>query len=161
MSKPLPGNDVPLVEPKTGMVSQTWYEYFQGRTIGQYIESVVLSGSAVALTTNAAKTIASIQLPIGDWDIDAIAYFAPAGTTSVTRYLASLSAITDTIDSTPGRFTDTNIPATVSGGHAFTSSIPSYRIRQTVAGPLFLVGFATFTISTMTAYGIIRARRLD
>lgn len=31
MSKPLPGIDVPVVDPKTGMMSQSWYEYFQSR----------------------------------------------------------------------------------------------------------------------------------
>lgn len=31
MSKPLPGNDVPVVDPKTGLISQPWYEYFQSR----------------------------------------------------------------------------------------------------------------------------------
>jgi len=29
MSKPFPGNDVPLVDPQTGLMNQTWYEYFQ------------------------------------------------------------------------------------------------------------------------------------
>lgn len=27
--KPLPGPDVPMTDPKTGLVAQTWYEYFQ------------------------------------------------------------------------------------------------------------------------------------
>ena len=31
MSRPLPGNDVPVVDPKTGLMSQSWYEYFQSR----------------------------------------------------------------------------------------------------------------------------------
>jgi len=31
MSKPLPGPDVPMIDPKTGIVTQTWYEYFQSR----------------------------------------------------------------------------------------------------------------------------------
>lgn len=28
MSNPLPGLDVPIVDPKTGQMTQTWYEYF-------------------------------------------------------------------------------------------------------------------------------------
>jgi hypothetical protein len=28
MSKPLPGLDVPVVDPTTGQMTQTWYEYF-------------------------------------------------------------------------------------------------------------------------------------
>lgn len=30
MARPLPGNDVPLVNPQTGQVTQAWLEYFQG-----------------------------------------------------------------------------------------------------------------------------------
>jgi hypothetical protein len=159
VSQPFPGKDVPIADQST--MGQTWYDYFQSRTIGQYIEGVVLTGSAVALVTTVAKTINSILLPIGDWDVDALTYFLPAGTTSVTRYAASISATTNTLDLTPGRFTDITIPATVSGGNTFTSSIPSYRIRQFSSSTLFLVAQATFTVSTMSAYSILRARRLD
>jgi hypothetical protein len=28
MSKPFPGVDVPVVNPQTGLMNQTWYEYF-------------------------------------------------------------------------------------------------------------------------------------
>lgn len=31
MSKPLPGLDVPVVDPKTGLMTQAWFEYFQSR----------------------------------------------------------------------------------------------------------------------------------
>jgi len=31
MSKPLPGLDVPVVNPQTGQMTQAWYEFFQGR----------------------------------------------------------------------------------------------------------------------------------
>lgn len=30
MAKPFPGLDVPVVDPQTGRMTQTWYEYFQG-----------------------------------------------------------------------------------------------------------------------------------
>lgn len=30
MAKPFPGLDVPVVDPNTGLMTQTWYEYFQG-----------------------------------------------------------------------------------------------------------------------------------
>jgi hypothetical protein len=31
MAKPLPGLDVPMVNPQTGQVNQAWYEYFQSQ----------------------------------------------------------------------------------------------------------------------------------
>lgn len=30
MAKPLPGLDVPVVDPQTGLMNQVWFEYFQG-----------------------------------------------------------------------------------------------------------------------------------
>lgn len=31
MAKPLPGLDVPVVDPQTGHMTQAWFEYFQSR----------------------------------------------------------------------------------------------------------------------------------
>lgn len=31
MAKPLPGLDVPVVDPRTGTMTLAWYEYFQSR----------------------------------------------------------------------------------------------------------------------------------
>lgn len=31
MAKPLPGLDVPVVDPRTGFMTLAWYEYFQSR----------------------------------------------------------------------------------------------------------------------------------
>ena len=31
MPLPLPGNDVPVVNPQTGQMTQAWYSYFQSR----------------------------------------------------------------------------------------------------------------------------------
>lgn len=36
MSKPLPGLDVPVVNPQTGLMSQTWYEFFSGFRLGAW-----------------------------------------------------------------------------------------------------------------------------
>lgn len=30
MAKPLPGLDVPVIDPKSGLMTQAWYEYMQG-----------------------------------------------------------------------------------------------------------------------------------
>jgi hypothetical protein len=31
MARPLPGLDVPVVDPQTGQMTQAWFEYFQSR----------------------------------------------------------------------------------------------------------------------------------
>jgi hypothetical protein len=36
MAKPLPGLDVPVVDPQTGLMTQTWFDYFsQHQKLGQ------------------------------------------------------------------------------------------------------------------------------
>lgn len=127
--------------------------------IGESVESVVLLGSAVALTSGIAKTVASISLTAGDWEVDGIVYIAPAATTSLTRWVASISGTTNTLDTVPGKFTDMSIPATVSGGSGYSGSIPNYRLSLSGTTSVFLIAFAAFTVSTAGAYGIIRARR--
>lgn len=126
--------------------------------IGAYIESVVPVGSPVSLVSNTAKTITSISLTAGDWDVDASLYFLSAGTTNVTRYIASISSTTDTLDTSAGKLSDNSFPAFVPGTVGQSGIIAPYRINLATTTTIFIVGFATFTVSTMTAYGIIRAR---
>jgi len=128
--------------------------------IGEYIESVIASGSAVALVTATAKTVTSISLTAGDWDVDAVVYHLPAATTSYTRYVGSLSTTTNTLDATPGRFADFTQAALVSGGNTYNDVIPPYRFSLSATTSIFLIALGTFTVSTASAYGIIRARRV-
>lgn len=128
--------------------------------LGEYAESIVVSTSPVAIVTATAKTITSISLTPGDWDVDAVGSFAPANTTSVTGTAISISGTTDTVDSTPGRIVGLNQPATVTGGLANSFSIPPYRFSLSGNTTVYLVIIANFTVSTANGYGIIRARRV-
>src|SRR5437588_39828 len=69
--------------------------------LGDYVESVVPSGSAVPLVTVTPKTVTSIVLPAGDWDVNGLIYYLPAVTTSMTAFLTCASLVTDTLDITP------------------------------------------------------------
>lgn len=128
--------------------------------VGEYMESVIAIGSAVALTSATAKTVTSITLTAGDWDVSGIVYHAPAATTSYTRYIGSLSGTTDALNTTAGRFVDFSQAAFVSGGNTFNAVIPPYRFNVTGSTTVYLVAFGTFSVSTSAAFGIIRARRV-
>jgi hypothetical protein len=165
VNKPFPGIDVPLLatNPQTGqptvLMAQTWIEYFQGRTSGNYVQGLIPSGSAVGITSGVAKTITSLTLPSGDWDIDCHLYFVPAATTSMTFIAGSISQVTNTLDLTPGNFGILPMAAVVSGGLVFSVTIPSTKFAG--GQTLFLVAQAVFTVSTCSAYGVIQARRQD
>jgi hypothetical protein len=128
--------------------------------VGEYVESVLVSGSAVALTTTTAKTVTSIPLTAGDWDVDCVVNYGPTATTSITSDAASLSLTTNTFDATAGRFVQITRPPTVNGGLNDSVAVPPYRFSLSGSTTIFLVAESIFTASTNAASGIIRARRV-
>lgn len=129
-------------------------------SIGEYIESVIPATGAISLATGVSKNVTSINLPIGSWDVNAICYHLPAAATSVTRYVAEISPTSSTITGVAGRFSDFSQAAFVSGGNTFNNAIPPYRFNVVVSStPVYMVALDFFTISTMSAYGLLRATR--
>ncbi|KYK44546.1 hypothetical protein A1D31_14205 [Bradyrhizobium liaoningense] len=127
--------------------------------VGEYVEGVLAAGAATGLTSGASKTIVSIPLAAGDWEIEAVANILPAATTSVTNNAASLSLVNNTLDGTPGRFVQFPMAAVVPGSVTMSVPIPACRFNLPTPATVYLVAASTFTASTNFAYGIIRARR--
>jgi len=129
--------------------------------VGEYIESVIASGSATSLTTGTPKTITSISLTAGDWDVSGNISFITAASTSVTGTIASISGTTNVLDSTAGKQAGGFWGAIVPGAStpAFNQIVGPYRLSLSGTTTVFLVGEGFFTVSTLTGYGIIRARR--
>lgn len=129
--------------------------------VGEYIESVIPTGSAVSLTTGTAANITSIALTAGDWDVDAIAYFGPAATTNTTSEVGWITTTSATLDSTAGRINAVTIPnAGITGGSGHSIAIPAYRFSVAGNTTIFLGAQSSFTVSTNVAYGRIAARRI-
>lgn len=143
-----------------GIVGTTTNNSANAGSVGEYVEGTLASGSATSLTTATAKTITSISLTAGDWDVTGIVFFAPAATTSVTELSASISQTNNTLDVTLGRFIDHGSAATVYSGQGNSAAVPSARISLSGTTTVYLVGYAAFSVSTMTAYGVIHARRM-
>jgi hypothetical protein len=129
--------------------------------IGEYIEAVVAVGAATALTTNVGKTVTSIGLTAGDWDVAGNISYVQAATTSVTFIQSCISLVNNTIDNTVGRSAAEAMNATVpTAGTGFAMPLQPVRMSVSGATTVFLVAFSTFTVAAHTAYGIIRARRV-
>jgi len=129
--------------------------------VGEYMENAIQAGSAVSVTTATPKTIAQITLTAGDWDVSGLVNGLTATSTSVTGYGASLSLVTNTLDTNAGKFSQTLSGAFVPGNSATLGiAIPPVRFSVSGSTTVFLIADMTFTASTMTAYGIIRARRV-
>lgn len=134
--------------------------------LGTLVTSSVPSSSAVSLTTATPANITSISLTAGDWDISGVIDFSPAATTSVTNITASVSLTSATLSGQTGGSglgTDPtmawNQAASVPVG-VMAMEVPTVRLSITKTTTVYLVAQATFTVSTMTAYGTIRANRV-
>jgi hypothetical protein len=128
--------------------------------VGEYVESVVASGSAVSLVNATAKTITSIPLAAGDWEVSGNISFVTAATTSVTFLYSGVSTTTNTQDITNGRTNVLGMNATVpTAGTSWSLPFGPVRFSLSGATTVYLVATGFFTASTLTAYGLIRARR--
>lgn len=137
--------------------------------IGEVFQNSTLRSSPTALTTVTPVNIASITLTAGDWDIGFSAG-ATAGTgTILANYLYSVSKISATLPATDTTGVPTSgeirmaIPP-VSGTLATSGNfaLPGIPIRASISGSttFYLVVQASFSVSTLSAYGSIWARRV-
>lgn len=126
--------------------------------VGEYVTATLSSGSATSLTTAVAKTITSISLTAGDWDVYGYVNYVQAGTTNVTTLLTSLSLV----DNTRG----TEELVTSFGGSGITGGAnpagftPFARMSLSGTTTVYLVARADFTVSTCSGWGSMRARRI-
>jgi len=130
-------------------------------SVGEYVESVIASGSAVSITSGAAKDLTSITLSAGDWDVDGVLQYLFPASTSYTFLEASISLTANTVDTTNGRAVILVVPATVpSAGITVSAAVPPLRFSLSGSTTIHFVGLALFTVSTLSMYGIVRARRV-
>lgn len=131
--------------------------------VGEIISSTIASGSAVSLTTATTANVTSITLTAGDWDVTGVfAALSNAGT-NIAYISTSISTTSATNDATPGRLSLLSYQAAgvVPSGVNITIPLPTARI--TVASGTQIVYLTTncsFSVSTLSGYGIIRARRI-
>ena len=126
--------------------------------LGEVISSTVTSGSAVSLTSGAAKTITSIALTAGDWDIDAVICFLPNASTTMSSLSGGINTTTDTYPTAPaGGVVSLNLTFTTGVGQYLP--LGTVRASLTGATTYYLVGLGVFGVSTLGGYGVLKARR--
>lgn len=130
--------------------------------IGEFISSVVLIGSAIAITSAATVNVTSISLTAGDWDVSGEVWIAYAGSPSaVTIAGGGITTTTATLPTIPATNTARNLiqNSQISGA---TQTLPLATTRFSLASTttVFMVGTTTFTGGTSSGYGVLRARRI-
>jgi hypothetical protein len=125
---------------------------------GYWGEYVTASGSAVSLTSGTAANITSISLTAGDWDVTGTIQFVPAASTTTSQMFSGVSN-TSGANGTFDQTTITRYPLSAGSGSTVLPT-PVSRFSLSTTTTIFLVGSASFAVSTMTANGLIRARRV-
>jgi len=149
-----------------GIIGTTAADSASAGNVGEYISSVIASGSAVSMSNFTAKTITSISLTAGDWDVWGEVYISAANTTTIAQVQGAINTTTNTIPTLPGDGVASQnlVTPTSANWVPQTSGVPSVsispcRINISTTTTIFLVGIATFGTSTLSLYGKIAARR--
>lgn len=129
--------------------------------VGEILTGTLAVGSATSLVTATAKDVATVALTAGDWDCSGVIDFKPAATTNATLLLFGSSSTSNTLgaDDTFGSVVFLTAGQVTTNGD-YRNVIPTQRFSLSGTTTIRLVGQATFTVSTMTAYGSIRCRRV-
>jgi hypothetical protein len=114
----------------------------------------------VSLTTATAANMTSLSLTAGDYDVSGSCTFQTAATTSVTASICGISTTSATLGA-DGTYARDTFVAVVPGAVEWKDhAAPMTRISLSGTTTVYLVGQSTFTVSTQTAGGFIRARRV-
>jgi hypothetical protein len=177
MTKPLPGLDVPVVNPQTGLMTQVWYDYYQDKIpssqilgtpsgdsapagyVGEIIRNVVNLPGFNLTSGSAGQVWNSISLAAGAWLVGCQSgVFGAAGVT-FTHMHSDHGDATTTIQTSPGDGTTTalHITSNNSNGWIFPNGIKPYFLPA--AATINAVMTADFTGGTAAAYGTLWAVR--
>lgn len=143
----------------SGIIGTTTNDSAATGSVGQFLSSVVDAVSGAGITTGTAANVTSISLTAGDWDVWGLAGFNPSAGTIVadaTGWVSSTSA------TQPDASLYTGFP-TPGAGSALAAylSFPVPQLRFSLSGTttIYLSVQAAFSVSTLTAFGAIYARR--
>jgi len=130
-------------------------------SVGEFIQSIIASGSAVSLTTGTPANMTSISLTAGDWDVWAHFMFLPNAATNITQLLGSITTTSATMALLGDRV---GITSYGSGGVVPTVNCgcPMVQVRINVSSTttVYAVSQAAFTVNTLGAWGSLQARRV-
>lgn len=128
--------------------------------LGEYIQSEIPVGGAVSISSGVAKSVTSISLTAGDWDVWGSIVFGPAGTTVMTGASGFVHTVVDTAPAAPNGGAYNGQFATFATGSIQVVPVGLKRVSLASTTTIYITAFTTFTTSTNTVYGGIYARRV-
>lgn len=127
--------------------------------IGEYKEAELLTGSATSLTSGVPKTVVSLSLEAGDWDVNGYIGFNTGGSTTTTVIGGGISQTNNTLPS-PNDTSSFQLQCSFVTNAFNQQPCGMKRIKLAATTTIYLVASSTFAVSTCAAYGKIAARRV-
>ncbi len=140
-----------------GIVGTTTNDNANAGSIGEYATN---STSGTSLTTATAANATSVSLTAGDWDVSGVIRFNPGGSSTISNFTVGISTTSATFGTIPNTVQALLIPFTGASGQNHAIATPTVRISVASTTTVYLVALCSFSASTMTADGFIRARRV-
>ena len=147
------GQAVAYPAPSASVIGTTTNDSAAAGYIGEVVTSTVASGAGVSLVNATAKTVTSISLTAGDWDV-----FGMVGTfasVAIAQGLGGLSSTNNTI----GTEDQTIRFGPVTGQSTNATAFPTTRVSLAGSATYYLIVTAYFSSGTCVGFGRITARR--
>lgn len=139
-----------------GIIGTTTNNNAIAGTVGEFISSVIVSGSGVSFTNNTPTDLTSISLTAGDWNVwgNIFYTFAGGGASSSYGWISSTSATQPDISRICGQA----FSSALLGNWGFETPIQRFSLSGTTT--IYISGISVVNAGTITASGGIYARRI-
>lgn len=143
------------------LVGTTTNDNAAAGSVGEYTAAQVLIGAATPLVTTVAKTVTSISLTAGDWDVSGTVQYTSGGTTTSTLMDAIIGLTTNSaVAAGVGGYSRLNAAGSLGTNPGHFLPVGQVRVSVAATTTVYLIANSTFATSTMSAYGEMRARRV-
>jgi hypothetical protein len=145
-----------------GIIGTTTNNSANAGSVGELITATIATAGTALTTATPANVIPTpfLSLTAGDWDVWGEVCFLPAATTSVTQMACGISSVSATLPAAGSGLNQSTIAALVVGAIPQCYDVVQRRVSIASTTPYYLTAQAAFTISTLTVFGTIYARRV-
>lgn len=145
----------------TGLKGSNTNDSAAAGSVGEFMSSNLASGNAISTTNGAYKDLTTLTVTAGDWDIWGSVCSLPAAGTITSRVAGWVGTVSATPPTAPagGTFVYMFIGLTAAGSVSYFP-IGRKRFSFSTTTTVYLTGGINFSVSTMSIYGFIAARRV-
>ena len=144
----------------SGVIGTTTNDNAAAGSVGEIIDSTVLVGAAVSLTTSTQADVTSIALTAGDWDVWGNVALTLNAATVLTAFSSWIHTVSATFPTVPNGGAYSSIATTFTTGGSQVMPVGMRRISLAAPATIYLTAFTIFVTNTCAAYGYIGARRV-